>query len=206
MTETDPIPLSALQHWAYCPRQCGLIHLSLRLGATVHLGNMSSMEAKTRFDVNDAEQGIVHAIGPELGLTQPGVLLACGDSHTSAHGALGALAWSIGSSEVVHVLATQTIVHKRPRRMLDPKHPTKVPALECALAALGRRAEIEVNCVSLPLCGHREIYWNASIHTVFGHIRFKNDPALIGEDPAATCKRCSRWWRKAKSPTFFIFS
>lgn len=69
------------------------------------------------FDVNDDEQGIVHVIGPELGLTQPGVLLVCGDSHTSTHGALGALAWGIGSSEVVHVLATQTIVQKRPRRM-----------------------------------------------------------------------------------------
>jgi len=69
------------------------------------------------FDVNDAEQGIVHVIGPELGLTQPGMLLVCGDSHTSTHGALGALAWGIGSSEVVHVLATQTIVQKRPRRM-----------------------------------------------------------------------------------------
>jgi len=69
------------------------------------------------FDVNDEEQGIVHVIGPELGLTQPGVLLVCGDSHTSTHGALGALAWGIGSSEVVHVLATQTIVQKRPRRM-----------------------------------------------------------------------------------------
>ena len=69
------------------------------------------------FDVNDAAQGIVHVIGPELGLTQPGVLLLCGDSHTSTHGALGALAWGIGSSEVVHVLATQTIVQKRPRRM-----------------------------------------------------------------------------------------
>ena len=69
------------------------------------------------FDVNDAEQGIVHVIGPELGLTQPGMLLVCGDSHTSTHGALGALAWGIGSSEIVHVLATQAIVQKRPRRM-----------------------------------------------------------------------------------------
>jgi 3-isopropylmalate/(R)-2-methylmalate dehydratase large subunit len=69
------------------------------------------------FDVNDAEQGIVHVIGPELGLTQPGVLLVCGDSHTSTHGALGALAWGIGSSEIVHVLATQAIVQKRPQRM-----------------------------------------------------------------------------------------
>jgi len=69
------------------------------------------------FDVNDPAQGIVHVIGPELGLTQPGVLLMCGDSHTSTHGGLGALAWGIGASEVVHVLATQTIVQRKPRRM-----------------------------------------------------------------------------------------
>ena len=69
------------------------------------------------FDVNDAEQGIVHVIGPEQGLTLPGVLLLCADSHTCTHGALGALAWGIGASEIVHVLATQTIVQRRPRRM-----------------------------------------------------------------------------------------
>jgi len=69
------------------------------------------------FDVNDPEQGIVHVIGPELGLTVPGLLLVCGDSHTSTHGALGALAWGIGASEIVHVLATQTIVQRRPQRM-----------------------------------------------------------------------------------------
>ena len=69
------------------------------------------------FDVNDAEQGIVHVIGPELGLTLPGVLLLCADSHTCTHGALGALAWGIGASEMVHVLATQTIVQRRPQRM-----------------------------------------------------------------------------------------
>ena len=69
------------------------------------------------FDVNDAEQGIVHVIGPEQGLTLPGVLLLCADSHTCTHGALGALAWGIGASEIVHVLATQTIVQRRPKRM-----------------------------------------------------------------------------------------
>ena len=69
------------------------------------------------FDVNDAEQGIVHVIGPELGLTLPGLLITCGDSHTSTHGALGALAFGIGQTELLHVLATQTIVQKRPRTM-----------------------------------------------------------------------------------------
>ncbi len=69
------------------------------------------------FDLNDAEQGIVHVIGPELGLTLPGLLLVCGDSHTCTHGALGALAWGIGSSELEHVLATQTIIQHRPKTM-----------------------------------------------------------------------------------------
>ena len=69
------------------------------------------------FDVNESGNGIVHVIGPELGLTLPGSLVLCGDSHTSTHGALGALAWGIGASEIVHVLATQTIVQKRPKRM-----------------------------------------------------------------------------------------
>jgi 3-isopropylmalate/(R)-2-methylmalate dehydratase large subunit len=69
------------------------------------------------FDVNDPEQGIVHVIGPELGLTLPGLLITCGDSHTSTHGALGALAFGIGSTEIAHVLATQTIIQKRPQTM-----------------------------------------------------------------------------------------
>ena len=69
------------------------------------------------FDVNDPEQGIVHVIGPELGLTLPGCLITCGDSHTSTHGALGAIAFGVGASEVMHVLATQTIVQKKPARM-----------------------------------------------------------------------------------------
>ncbi|MEL6998185.1 MAG: 3-isopropylmalate dehydratase large subunit [Pseudomonadota bacterium] len=68
-------------------------------------------------DVNDPEQGIVHVIGPELGLTLPGTLICCGDSHTSTHGALGAVAFGIGSTELLHVLATQTIVQKKPQRM-----------------------------------------------------------------------------------------
>jgi 3-isopropylmalate/(R)-2-methylmalate dehydratase large subunit len=69
------------------------------------------------FDVNDPEQGIVHVIGPELGLTLPGLVITCGDSHTSTHGGLGALAFGVGATEVAHVLATQTVVQKRPRGM-----------------------------------------------------------------------------------------
>ncbi len=68
-------------------------------------------------DLDSPEQGIVHVIGPELGLTQPGMMIVCGDSHTSTHGAFGALAFGIGTSEVEHVLATQCIMQTRPRTM-----------------------------------------------------------------------------------------
>jgi 3-isopropylmalate/(R)-2-methylmalate dehydratase large subunit len=70
------------------------------------------------FDIDSPEQGIVHVIGPELGLTRPGMTIVCGDSHTSTHGAFGALAFGIGTSEVEHVLATQTLPQRRPRTML----------------------------------------------------------------------------------------
>jgi 3-isopropylmalate/(R)-2-methylmalate dehydratase large subunit len=69
------------------------------------------------FDLDAPEQGIVHVIGPELGLTQPGMTIVCGDSHTSTHGAFGALAFGIGTSEVEHVLATQCLVQKKPKSM-----------------------------------------------------------------------------------------
>ena len=62
------------------------------------------------YDINDPKQGIVHVIGPEMGLTQPGMTIVCGDSHTATHGAFGALAFGIGTSEVEHVLATQTLL------------------------------------------------------------------------------------------------
>ena len=65
------------------------------------------------FNMKDKRQGIVHIIGPEQGFTQPGTVIVCGDSHTATHGAFGALAFGIGTSEVEHVLATQTLVQKR---------------------------------------------------------------------------------------------
>lgn len=71
----------------------------------------------TLADMDDDRQGIVHVIGPELGLTQPGKTIVCGDSHTSTHGAFGALAFGIGTSEVEHVLATQTLWQKKPKSM-----------------------------------------------------------------------------------------
>ena len=69
------------------------------------------------YDLDSAEQGIVHVIGPELGLTQPGRTIVCGDSHTSTHGAFGALAFGIGTSEVEHVLATQCLLQRRPKTL-----------------------------------------------------------------------------------------
>ena len=77
----------------------------------------TAREGVTMFGLGDPRQGIVHIIGPEEGLSQPGLLLVCGDSHTSTHGALGALAFGIGSSEVTHVLATQTLWQRRPKTM-----------------------------------------------------------------------------------------
>src|SRR6185312_4244117 len=72
----------------------------------------------TYFGMSDIRQGIVHIIGPEQGLTQPGMTIVCGDSHTATHGAVGALAFGIGTSEVEHVLATQTLIQRRPKNML----------------------------------------------------------------------------------------
>ncbi|HKW52792.1 MAG TPA: aconitase family protein, partial [Stellaceae bacterium] len=69
------------------------------------------------FDVGEPGQGIVHVIGPELGLSLPGALLVCGDSHTCTHGGMGALAFGVGTSEVTHVLATQCLVQRRPKRL-----------------------------------------------------------------------------------------
>src|SRR4051812_29867974 len=69
------------------------------------------------YSLGSERQGIVHVIGPELGVTQPGMTIVCGDSHTSTHGAFGALAFGVGTSEVEHVLATQTLQQRRPKSM-----------------------------------------------------------------------------------------
>ena len=69
------------------------------------------------FGMNDKRQGIVHIIGPEQGFTQPGTIIVCGDSHTATHGAFGSLAFGIGTSEVEHVLATQTLVQKKSKNL-----------------------------------------------------------------------------------------
>lgn len=88
---------------------------SLAEEMTVHLERNCKESGVQFFDLNSGLQGIVHVIGPELGLTQPGMTIACGDSHTSTHGALGALAFGIGTSQVRDVLATQCIVFAKPK-------------------------------------------------------------------------------------------
>jgi 3-isopropylmalate/(R)-2-methylmalate dehydratase large subunit len=91
--------------------------------------------------LGDADQGIVHIIGPQLGLTQPGMTIVCGDSHTSTHGAFGALAFGIGTSEVEHVLATQTLPQTRPRTMavtVDGALPDGVTAKDLVLALIAQ--------------------------------------------------------------------
>jgi len=93
----------------------------------------------TLFGLNDPRQGIVHVVGPEQGLTLPGLLVVCGDSHTSTHGAIGAYAFGIGASEVAHVLMTQTIWQKKPKRMritVDGKAATGIAGKDIALAII----------------------------------------------------------------------
>ena len=90
--------------------------------------------------VNDIRQGIVHIIGPEQGFTLPGMTIVCGDSHTATHGAFGALAFGIGTSEVEHVLATQTLIQKRSKNMrvtVDGELPAGVTAKDVVLAIIG---------------------------------------------------------------------
>lgn len=95
----------------------------------------------TLFDLKSPEQGIVHVIGPELGLTLPGFTLVCGDSHTSTHGAFGALAFGIGTSEVEHVLATQCLLQDKPKTFLidvNGPRPYGVEAKDIILSIIGR--------------------------------------------------------------------
>ncbi len=88
-----------------------------RRGMVEQLAANTAREGIKMFGLGDPRQGIVHVMGPEEGISQPGALLVCGDSHTSTHGAMGALAFGIGSSEVAHVLATQTLWQRKPKTM-----------------------------------------------------------------------------------------
>ncbi len=93
------------------------------------------------YSIGSARQGIVHVIGPELGVTQPGMTIVCGDSHTATHGAFGALAFGIGTSEVEHVLATQTLQQRRPKSLrisYEGQLPFGVTAKDLILGTIGR--------------------------------------------------------------------
>jgi 3-isopropylmalate/(R)-2-methylmalate dehydratase large subunit len=93
------------------------------------------------YDVDSPDQGVVHVVGPELGLTKPGMTIVCGDSHTSTHGAFGALAFGIGTSEVEHVLATQTLPQSTPKTFrisVDGELPRGVTAKDIILAIIGK--------------------------------------------------------------------
>ena len=95
----------------------------------------------TFYGYRNPNQGIVHIIGPELGYTQPGKVIVCGDSHTSTHGAFGAFALGIGTSEVEHVLATQCLIQKKPKTMevrVDGTLPQGVTAKDVILGIIGR--------------------------------------------------------------------
>ena len=108
------------------------------------------------FDLGEPGQGIVHVVGPEQGLSLPGLTVVCGDSHTCTHGGVGALAFGIGSTELVHVLATQTLVQKKPRRMrvrFDGLPPAGVTPKDLVLAMIGTYGAAGGNGYALEYAG-----------------------------------------------------
>ena len=116
------------------------------------------------FGLDSPEQGIVHVIGPEFGLTQPGMTIACGDSHTSTHGAFGALAFGIGTSEIEHVLATQCLIQSSPKTFLiqlDGSLPYGVTAKDVILHLIGRIGTDGAGGSILEYAG--EAVWNFSM-------------------------------------------
>jgi len=121
-------------------RAQGILDATSRLQVETLDANAKSF-GLTYFDMNDKRQGIVHVIGPEQGATLPGMTVVCGDSHTSTHGAFGCLAHGIGTSEVEHVLATQTLLAKKSKSMLvqvEGGLPPGVTAKDIVLAVIGR--------------------------------------------------------------------
>jgi 3-isopropylmalate/(R)-2-methylmalate dehydratase large subunit len=126
----------------YLPTAGGADALHPEIRAMVDsLHRLTGEAGMVYFGPGDARRGIVHVIGPEQGLTLPGILLVCGDSHTATHGALGALAFGIGSTEVEHVLATQTLWQRRPRAMritADGRLGAGVTAKDLILAIIAR--------------------------------------------------------------------
>ncbi|HMH85753.1 MAG TPA: aconitase family protein, partial [Gemmatimonadaceae bacterium] len=125
------------------PRSAGRLHvLDAQASAQLEQLEINCEQFGIRlFGLDDSRQGIVHVIGPEQGLTQPGMTIVCGDSHTSTHGAFGALAFGIGTSEVGYVLATQTLLQRQPRNMevrIDGVLPRGVTAKDIILAIIAK--------------------------------------------------------------------
>jgi 3-isopropylmalate/(R)-2-methylmalate dehydratase large subunit len=118
------------------------------LSGSPHAGHIRALEAGAResgmtlFALDDIRQGIVHVIGPEQGITQPGMILVCGDSHTATHGALGALAFGIGASEIAHVLAAQALWQKKPKAMRVTIDGTLAPGVQSKDVILALIAKI----------------------------------------------------------------
>lgn len=118
----------------------GIIDEVSRIQVKTLTENCTEFEIE-EFDIDDVRQGIVHVIGPEQGATLPGMTVVCGDSHTATHGALGALAHGIGTSEVEHALATQCLIQKKMKNMLvqvDGKLPVGVTPKDVVLAVIGK--------------------------------------------------------------------
>jgi 3-isopropylmalate/(R)-2-methylmalate dehydratase large subunit len=120
----------------------GLLDMDAAARRQVHaLGTNCGRAGIRLFGVNNSRRGIVHVVGPEQGATQPGMTTVCDDSHTTTHGAFGALAFGIGTTEVAHVLATQCLLQRKPRCMavsLEGRLPEGVTAKDVALALIGR--------------------------------------------------------------------
>jgi len=122
-------------------RSVGITEPESRLQVETLERNVKDFGLPQYFGMNDIRQGIVHVIGPEQGFTLPGTTLVCGDSHTATHGAFGCLAFGIGTTEVEHVLATQTMIQRRAKNMLirvDGELPFGVTAKDIILAIIGR--------------------------------------------------------------------
>ena len=182
------------------------------------------------FDINSPEQGIVHVIGPELGLTQPGMTIVCGDSHTSTHGAFGALAFGIGTSEVEHVLATQCLPQNKPRAMkveTRGRLPEGVTAKDLALGIIGQIGTDGATGYAIEYAGEavralsmegRMTLCNMSIEagaragmvapdeTTFAYLKGRRFAPPSGEPSAEAWEKAVSHWRTLKSDDFAVFN
>jgi 3-isopropylmalate/(R)-2-methylmalate dehydratase large subunit len=131
-------------------------------GMVSQLGENATRHGFRLFGLDDPDQGIVHVVGPEQGLTLPGLSIVCGDSHTSTHGAFGALAFGIGASEVAHVLMTQTLWQKKPKRMRIAIHGRLGPHVTAKDLALHVIATVGANGAH----GHAVEYQGAAVRAL----------------------------------------